>query len=71
MQIIEVKSMGYAALLSVTGAAVWYALYRLDRRQRIRKALRDGKPAELLPARVFWIVSGIAGQLFHYGFAVL
>lgn len=57
-------------LYSLTGAAIWYGLYYLSAKARIREAEKKGKNPKLSLVRIFYLVTGILGQVFFWDMVI-
>lgn len=54
--------IGFSAL----GAAIWLVCYFASANARIKKAEKNGTKPKLAACRVFYIVTGILGQVFYW-----
>ena len=52
---------------SVLGAAIWVACFFASANARIKRSEKDGTKPKLAACRIFYIVTGILGQVFYWG----
>ncbi len=60
----------FLGLWSLSGAAIWYGLYYLSAKARIREAEKKEKKPKLSLVRIFYLVTGILGQIFFWDMVI-
>lgn len=55
---------------SLVGAAIWCGFYYLSAKARIREAEKKGKKPKLSFVRIFYLVTGILGQVFFWDMVI-
>ncbi len=60
----------FLGLWSLSGAAIWYGLYYLSAKARIREAEKKEKKPKLSLVRIFYLVTGVLGQIFFWDMVI-
>lgn len=63
---MELEFWIYMGICSLAGAVFWYLCYRGSARARIRIAEKKGRKPKLAHVRIFYIVTGIIGQVMFW-----